>query len=172
MLITFVTLLKPNLFTMLNIDDFTLKLQTILDYYSLTASAFADKIGVQRSSLSHLLSGRNKPSLDFVLKISEEFPEVDLYWLLQGKGEFPKDTIHEDTKNDVFNNQKPFNVKSDLFNQQDNQQENLNTENDSAKEIANLIENTNTIINQLGVGIEKIVVFYNDGTFKQYIQKK
>jgi transcriptional regulator with XRE-family HTH domain len=56
-----------------------------LDYYGLNASAFADKIGVQRSSLSHLLSGRNKPSLDFILKILDVFPDVDLYWMINGK---------------------------------------------------------------------------------------
>jgi hypothetical protein len=44
---------------------------------------FADKI-VQRSSLSHLLSG-NKPSLDFILKILDVFPDVDLYWMINGK---------------------------------------------------------------------------------------
>jgi antitoxin component HigA of HigAB toxin-antitoxin module len=60
-----------------------------LDYYGLNASAFADKIGVQRSSLSHLLSGRNKPSLDFI-KILDVFPDVDLYWMINGKGSFPK----------------------------------------------------------------------------------
>jgi plasmid maintenance system antidote protein VapI len=57
----------------------------LLDYYGLNASAFADKIGVQRSSLSHLLSGRNKPSLDFILKIVDVFPDVDLYWILNGR---------------------------------------------------------------------------------------
>lgn len=75
---------------MVNSDDFIKRLETVLDYYGLNAATFADKIGVQRSSLSHLLSGRNKPSLDFVLKIIEEFPEVDLYWILLGKGNFPK----------------------------------------------------------------------------------
>jgi hypothetical protein len=40
---------------------------------------------VQRSSLSHLLSGRNKPSLDFILKIVDVFPDVDLYWILNGR---------------------------------------------------------------------------------------
>ncbi|HHC78510.1 MAG TPA: XRE family transcriptional regulator, partial [Flavobacteriia bacterium] len=58
----------------------------------LSAAAFADKIGVQRSSISHLLSGRNKPSLDFVLKVLDVFNEVELYWLLNGKGTFPKTT--------------------------------------------------------------------------------
>ena len=58
-------------------------------YYNLSASAFADKIGVQRSGISHILSGRNKPSLEFVMKLHSYFPEVSLYWLLNGKGEFP-----------------------------------------------------------------------------------
>ena len=75
---------------MVNIDDFIKRLEIILDYYNLSASAFADKISVQRSSLSHLLSGRNKPSLDFIIKVIEVFPEVDLYWILNGKGTFPK----------------------------------------------------------------------------------
>lgn len=75
---------------MINNEDFTKRLQKVIDYYSESASSFAEKIGVQRSSISHILSGRNKPSLDFVLKVLASFPEVDLYWLLNGKGEFPK----------------------------------------------------------------------------------
>ncbi len=71
-------------------ENFKNKLELLLDHYNLTASSFAEKIGVQRSSMSHLLSGRNKPSLDFVLKITEHFPEVDLYWFLKDEGEFPK----------------------------------------------------------------------------------
>ena len=50
----------------------------------LSAAAFAERIGVQRSSVSHILSRRNKPSLDFMLKIHEHFREVDLDWLLLG----------------------------------------------------------------------------------------
>jgi len=75
---------------MVNIDGFTTRLKKIIDYYQLTASLFADKIGVQRSSISHILSGRNKPSLDFILKVTTTFQEVDIYWLLNGKGTFPK----------------------------------------------------------------------------------
>ena len=54
---------------MVNTEDFIKRLEFLLEYYSMNAASFADKIGVQRSSLSHLLSGRNKPSLDFILKI-------------------------------------------------------------------------------------------------------
>lgn len=76
---------------MVNNEEFAKRLQKVIDYYGESASSFAEKIGVQRSSISHILSGRNKPSLEFVLKILTSFPEVELYWLLNGKGEFPSD---------------------------------------------------------------------------------
>lgn len=74
---------------MVNNEAFKTRLEKIISYYDLSAAAFADAIGVQRSSISHLLSGRNKPSLDFVLKVIQQYPEVNLYWLLNGKGSFP-----------------------------------------------------------------------------------
>ena len=77
---------------MINSGEFSKRLQKVIDYYGETASSFAEKIGVQRSSISHILSSRNKPSLEFVLKMIASFPEVGLYWLLNGKGEFPSVT--------------------------------------------------------------------------------
>ena len=74
---------------MINSTEFARRLQKIMDLYQLTASAFAESVGVQRSAISHILSGRNKPSLDFVLKILEAYPDVELYWLLNGKGPGP-----------------------------------------------------------------------------------
>jgi transcriptional regulator with XRE-family HTH domain len=71
---------------MLNTEDFIKRLDILLAHLGMSAASFSDKIGIQRSSVSHLLSGRNKPSLDFVLKIIATFPEVDLYWLLSGEG--------------------------------------------------------------------------------------
>jgi len=74
---------------MLNTEAFLERLLKVQKYYGLSATALADKIGVQRSGISHLLSGRNKPSLDFVLKLTSIFPEVNLQWLLKGEGNFP-----------------------------------------------------------------------------------
>ncbi|NNF73631.1 MAG: helix-turn-helix transcriptional regulator, partial [Flavobacteriaceae bacterium] len=62
---------------MINNDKFSERLHTVMDYHGLSASAFAERIGVQRSSISHILSGRNKPSLDFVMKVLDEFSDVD-----------------------------------------------------------------------------------------------
>lgn len=79
---------------MVNIIEFTNRLKKVMETHQLTASLFADKIGVQRSSISHILSGRNKPSLDFILKVTSVFSDVDIQWLLNGLGEFPKRELH------------------------------------------------------------------------------
>jgi transcriptional regulator with XRE-family HTH domain len=86
---------------MINTEDFIKRLQKVIDYYGESASSFAEKIGVQRSSISHILSGRNKPSLEFVLKILSSFPEVELYWLLNGKGDFPSSNTLEIKKTET-----------------------------------------------------------------------
>lgn len=54
---------------------------------NITAKQFAEEIGIQPSGMSHILSGRNNPSLDFVNKVLRRFPEIDANWLVLGKGE-------------------------------------------------------------------------------------
>ena len=53
---------------------------------NLTAAEFALRLGIQPSNISHLLSGRNNPSLDFVKKLKETFPEYNLDWIIMGRG--------------------------------------------------------------------------------------
>ncbi|WP_027126985.1 helix-turn-helix domain-containing protein [Gelidibacter mesophilus] len=120
---------------MINNDDFAKRLQKVIDYYAESASSFSDKIGVQRSSISHILSGRNKPSLDFVLKILTSYPEVELYWLLNGKGEFPSQP-----------NKVPIPPEK-------------------VTELPMLQKNDSG-----DKSIDKIVIFYKDGTFKEFIK--
>ena len=118
---------------MVNKIDFTNRIKKILDNHQLTASLFADKIGVQRSSISHILSGRNKPSLDFILKVTNAFNDVDIYWLLNGKGSYPKE-IESGVPQSVIN--------SSLV---------------SEKISSNTLKK-----------MDRIVVFYTDGTFDEY----
>ncbi|WP_430400767.1 helix-turn-helix transcriptional regulator [Flavobacterium sp.] len=157
---------------MVNTEDFIKRLEELLEYYSLSASGFADKINVQRSSLSHLLSGRNKPSLDFILKITDEFPEVDLYWILNGKGTFPKseNKIIENTSSTPISkienvDKKKLESNSDLFSQ------NIETDNTVVKN--NLEEKFSNTQNfpqtKNSSNIERIVVFYKNGSFKEYL---
>ena len=70
---------------MLNNASIVSRIEEIRNNHQLTSASFATKIGVQRSAMSHILSGRNKPSLDFLMKIHDAFDEVKLEWLILGK---------------------------------------------------------------------------------------
>ena len=70
---------------MLNNTAIVSRIEEVRKNHQLTAASFATKIGVQRSAISHILSGRNKPSLEFLMKIHDTFEEVNLEWLILGK---------------------------------------------------------------------------------------
>lgn len=156
---------------MVNIEDFIKRLEIILDYYGLNASSFADKIGVQRSSMSHLLSGRNKPSLDFILKILDVFPDVDLYWVLNGKGTFPKTELENDNfvaaPTPIINNQideTKIEKTVDLFSVELPDSKKTIEE----KIVTDFSNRSNSVISNNLSEIERIVIFYKNGTFKTY----
>lgn len=69
------------------------RIQLILKMHNLTPSSFADQLGVQRSNVSHVLNGRNKPGIDFLEKIITTFPRVNAHWLITG--EMPKNQQYE-----------------------------------------------------------------------------
>ena len=69
-----------------NIVEMKDRIAHIIRAKNLTAAEFAMKLGIQPSNISHLLAGRNNPSLDFVKKLKETFPEYSLEWIIFGKG--------------------------------------------------------------------------------------
>ncbi|MGH1517357.1 helix-turn-helix transcriptional regulator [Chryseobacterium sp. JK1] len=71
------------------------RISKIIEYSNLTPSEFADEIDVQRSSISHITSGRNKPSLEFIIKIKNRFPELLWDWLVTGEGVMLKSELPE-----------------------------------------------------------------------------
>lgn len=76
------------------------RISKIIEYSNLTPSEFADEIDVQRSSISHITSGRNKPSLEFIIKIKSRFPELLWDWLVTGEGEMLKSELPETETNE------------------------------------------------------------------------
>jgi transcriptional regulator with XRE-family HTH domain len=74
------------------------RISLILRSKNISASQFADKIGVQRSSVSHVLSGRNKPSLEFVQKVLLSYPDISTGWLLFGHGPMMAEKENEKPK--------------------------------------------------------------------------
>ena len=90
------------MFTMLNYQEIIGRIEAIRKKEGLSAASFAQRIGVPRSTISHLVSGRNKPSLDLLVKIIDSFPEVTLDALVYGKASPPPQSISgPDRKNEM-----------------------------------------------------------------------
>jgi transcriptional regulator with XRE-family HTH domain len=137
---------------MVNTQKFATRLNKILEYYDLSAASFADKIEVGRSSISHILSGRNKPSLDFVMKVVKNFPEVELYWLLNGKGKFPSQTDSQ-AEPETAKTREDISTPPPVHGQ----------EKPSAP-----VQPTSFPKARAGKEIQKIVIFYTDGSFEAF----
>lgn len=102
------------------------RIQLIIKAHNHTPSSFADEIGIKRSNLSHVLSGRNKPGIDFLSKVIEHFPNVNASWLITGE-----------TREGDFKEQSIVSTKTPAISDKEKQ-------------------------------IDRIVIFYSDGSFETY----
>ena len=132
-------------------EEIVKRITQILEEQQLNSSAFADAIGVQRSSISHVLSGRNKPSLEFILKTVRAFPAYSTDWLLFGKSSESPATYPTPTDETP-----PSTVQEISF-----------TDQPTTEKIP--IESGLTPKSQ--AEIDKIVLLYKDGRFTEYIPK-
>ena len=179
----------------MNIND---RFTKILEYSGFTASEFADEIDVQRSSISHIISGRNKPSLEFIVKIKNRFPEISWDWIILGQGEMLQNDSALSTSESKINLEEE-NSSPDLFTLIDEDykneifiQENLQKEtprefntpfptpkkekiSDSQRlEVQEDISEVQNIVNQSTTNlptenkIKRIVFFYENGKFEAF----
>ncbi|MBN2174540.1 MAG: helix-turn-helix transcriptional regulator [Bacteroidales bacterium] len=139
------------------------RIQLILKSMNLSPSQFADEIQVQRSSISHILSGRNKPSLDLVSKILNKFPDISTDWLLFGQGQMIKKAVTETKPKNVETLEKLENM--DKAGQQMAIPE---FETRSKKDIHSDKSVQSFQRKNLANSIEKIVIFYSDKTFDEF----
>lgn len=143
------------------------RLQQFLQLEQLTPARLSDIIGVQRSGLSHILSGRNKPGFDFILRLLIKFPTLSADWLITGKGKMykeQKETREEGSlreskiKNEIFESPK-------IDNSLDTEQDELDfaasqpSENPIKVPISNYVQK-----NRL---LKKVLLVYSDNTFEE-----
>ena len=139
------------------------RIQEIVRRKHLTPSQFADEIGIQRSGMSHLLSGRNNPSLEFVMKVLKRYPDVKADWLLYG-------TAGEATGQPVTD-ELPFEPGGSVngFMPIPGQDASVVTDAQELPDQKPEIKLSRTGKKEKpGRKIEKIVVFYDDRTFREY----
>ncbi len=123
-----------------------------------TSAQFAEDIGVQPSGISHILSGRNKPSLDFILKMLEKYRFLSVEWLLFGKGTMYKEQILPDLFNQPSEDQSLADKEHDKKSSDDGK-----SEKEEKSEIYEIDDQ---------ITVEKIVWFYNNNSFREYYPKK
>ena len=124
---------------------------------NISSAKFADEIGVQRSSVSHILSGRNNPSFDFIQKILKRFELLNAEWLIIGRGEMFKSQqqgIMFDAERRTEGKEKPVNDMTSTAK--------IGIPGDFSDKSALVSEE------KLKKTAEKVVIFYTDKTFKEY----
>ncbi len=158
------------------------RVKKILETFRLSPSQLAETLNVQRSNISHILSGRNKPSLDLIQKILTEFPELNSDWLLFGKGDMKKSAkAPEATKADA--GPKATEPKKAAFPPtreikptkdtpvEENPAEELPMPQESALSKQKIAIQKNTSNKKSGdndKSIERIIILNDDNTFKEY----
>lgn len=171
--------------------DLKERISKVIGYSALSLSEFADEIDVQRSSISHITSGRNKPSLDFLIKIKNRFPDLEWEWLIEGEGEMlkiieiPADVIDSTKKTsptsipDLFSliNDEAFGIteSEDRIESKVSQESNIS---DPVVEKMKISDSQRLALPQISlepesvdkqeVKVKRIVLFYENGKFETF----
>jgi len=133
--------------TTINNKKFAKRLQKVMDDNQLSATAFAEKLDIGRATISHLMSGRNKPSLDFIMKVVSIFTSVDLHWLIYGEINSGYSVINKDENASNFH------------------------ESDTKKSVTNNTQNNISNFAKMSSSstpIKRVILFLEDGTFESY----
>lgn len=142
------------------------RIQKFLEVENINPSKFADEIGVQRSSISHILSGRNNPSLELIQKILARFDYLNAEWLITGKGEMFKPNRQPSLFDDIY-------MKTDTMVEKNENNEVKNEVGEKTPEPKNVVEqktNTSDLVPKTelnlfngNVKVKKIILLYENG---------
>jgi len=137
------------------------RLKLMISRLGITQSEFADKMGIQRSSISHLLSGRNKPGFSFFEKLLETFPEINIEWFVSEKGDMLKTKLKDHDELD-------FDLPGDSLENQD-----IDADETPVADIE--LSGQNNVDKPLKKNdekkpeIEKILIIYDNKTFEEIL---
>lgn len=155
------------------------RIQQIMDREGMTPGRFADSIGIQRSALSHILNGRNNPSLDVLTKVLNRFEYLSTDWLLFGNGPMFKHQlkaeIESNTDFEVSDLQMDTSVNVGLFNSIPTDPSILSASKTAVSTLPTSPVDANPVKEVVIKEVEKmrsvtrIMLFYSDNTFENFI---
>lgn len=150
------------------------RLEELMQLLNLTPTQFANEIGIQRTTLQHILSGRNEASLKIIMAIHSKYPDVELEWLLNGKGY----AIPVMQQNDSQNQDYPLfpGMESAVFpTQGKDNSEFLNVKEEKIPSSTRKKPNNKGVITSTGNTLEnnqkrikEVVIFFEDGTYQKF----
>lgn len=142
------------------------RISAIITKKGLTPTQFADQVGIQRSTLSHILNGRNKVSTEIVTRIHHKMPEISINWLLFGEGDMYTNApslYQPSIFDEIVINRPPDNT--DYEYRKEMSQETEENVNNTTENKENTTEKRVEIRYKK---ITKIMVFYSDNTFDTF----
>lgn len=143
------------------------RIKLIMEKENLTPAKFADKLEINRAVISHILNGRNNPSLDVVTKILDEMDYINPEWLIKGVGSIYKEGVNID---DIPKDLNLFNQEREIHDQRINSTEQLKEidlktpENAPQNSIYKDIESEKKHAKK----ITQIIIYYDDNTFEKF----
>ena len=150
------------------------RLEELMQLLNLTPTQFANEIGIQRTTLQHILSGRNEASLKIIMAIHSKYPDVELEWLLNGKGY----AIPVMQQNDSQNQDYPLfpGMESTVFPTQGKENsEFLNVKEEKIPSSTRKRTNNKGVSTDTGNSLEnnqkrikEVVIFFEDGTYQKF----
>lgn len=158
--------------------DINEKIREFIIYKDLQPSKLADDLGISRPMMSHVLSGRNKPNIEIIMKILSKYPDLNPEWLngnapnmfregashesylqeSKQENKYITPTIQPNSTQNLFNNQQEIEEEKTKY--QEKQQESRQEHNEVQQKKSKKSE---------GKTIEKIIVFYTDKSFDTYL---
>lgn len=138
------------------------KIKQILADKNISPSHFADEIGIQRSSVSHILAGRNKPSLDIVQKVIKRFPELGMNWILEDE-----DLPEIKAELSPIAPEQPRSESNKVVKEASLESHRNNNSGPGA--ISTNVRQDDALL-KIEKKIERVMIFYSDGTFQDYKQ--
>lgn len=155
-------------FVTLNFTIMKDRIFALMDYKKFTLGKFADEIGVERSTMSHIKSDRSKPSLDMAQKILDRFPEVNAEWLILGRGSMQKQ-ISDSHEPDLFSQSSLKNSLTEDY------AANITTSSVQPTTIKTepfqpTISSEASVSNKPEKKVVRVTLFYSDNTFEELVK--
>ena len=144
------------------------RINQIMDHYKLSAKDLAGITGVQRSAISHLINGRNKPSVAFITQLTAHFTDLNVQWLLHGNGELVTNVINKESCEDILDHTSTGCIDKRNDNSDDT---NVTSATNPALNLQMLTQPSEDSIEQNTIHkkhVTKIICVYSDGSTTEF----